>query len=70
MGINPVIAADSAEQRCMGEKVTAAQDDAALDDLFGVESKALADGDYITDTKSALVLEELIGQFLFNQGSE
>ena len=28
------------------------------------------DGDYIEDTKSALVLEELIGQFLFSQGSE
>lgn len=30
----------------------------------------LKDGDYIEDTKSALVLEELIGQFLFNQGSD
>ncbi|NVK25774.1 MAG: outer membrane lipid asymmetry maintenance protein MlaD [Gammaproteobacteria bacterium] len=30
----------------------------------------LGDGDYIEDTKSALVLEELIGQFLFSQGSE
>lgn len=29
----------------------------------------LADGDYIEDTKSAIVLEELIGQFLFNRGS-
>lgn len=29
----------------------------------------LADGDYIEDTKSALVLEELIGQFLFNRGN-
>lgn len=29
----------------------------------------LQPGDYIEDTKSALVLEELIGQFLFNQGS-
>jgi phospholipid/cholesterol/gamma-HCH transport system substrate-binding protein len=27
-------------------------------------------GDYIEDTKPALVLEELIGQFLFSQGSE
>lgn len=26
-------------------------------------------GDFIEDTKPALVLEELIGQFLFNQGS-
>ncbi len=30
----------------------------------------LKHGDYIEDTKSALVLEELIGQFLFNQGSD
>lgn len=30
----------------------------------------LADGDYIEDTKSALVLEELIGQFLFSQGND
>lgn len=29
----------------------------------------LVDGDYIEDTKSALVLEELIGQFLFNRGN-
>ncbi len=34
------------------------------------EIKLLKDGDFIHDTKSALVLEELIGQFLFNQGSE
>ena len=30
----------------------------------------LQDGDYLQDTKSALVLEDLIGQFLFNRGSE
>lgn len=30
----------------------------------------LVDGDYIEDTKSALVLEELIGQFLFSQGND
>lgn len=29
----------------------------------------LQPGDFIEDTKPALVLEELIGQFLFNQGS-
>ncbi|MEI6895433.1 MAG: outer membrane lipid asymmetry maintenance protein MlaD [Colwellia sp.] len=29
----------------------------------------LAPGDFIEDTKSALVLEDLIGQFLFSQGS-
>lgn len=30
----------------------------------------LEDGDTITDTKSALVLENLIGQFLFSQGND
>lgn len=30
----------------------------------------LKDGDYLQDTKSALVLEDLIGQFLFNRGSD
>ena len=30
----------------------------------------LKDGDYLQDTKSALVLEALIGQFLFNRGSD
>jgi len=30
----------------------------------------LQPGDYIEDTKPALVLEELIGQFLFSKGSE
>ncbi len=30
----------------------------------------LADGDHIEDTKSAIVLEELIGQFLFNRGNQ
>ena len=30
----------------------------------------LGNGDYIEDTKSALVLEELIGQFLFSQGND
>jgi len=29
----------------------------------------LKSGDYVEDTKSAIVLEELIGQFLFNRGS-
>lgn len=33
-------------------------------------SQLLKDGDTIQDTKSALVLEELIGQFLFSQSSE
>lgn len=30
----------------------------------------LGNGDYIYDTKSALVLEDLIGQFLFGQGND
>lgn len=29
----------------------------------------LADGDSVQDTRSAIVLEELIGQFLFNRGN-
>lgn len=42
-----------------------------LSEMFGLEEvKVLKDGDFIVDTKSALVLEELIGQFLFNQGSD
>ncbi|MBD1581039.1 outer membrane lipid asymmetry maintenance protein MlaD [Pseudoalteromonas sp. S16_S37] len=68
LGISPVIASDAAKQTCLGNEVTDTSSD--LDDLFGVQSKALKDGDLVTDTKSALVLEELIGQFLFNQGSE
>jgi phospholipid/cholesterol/gamma-HCH transport system substrate-binding protein len=36
--------------------------------IDGIEN--LKDGDYIEDTSSALVLEELIGQFLFNRGGE
>jgi phospholipid/cholesterol/gamma-HCH transport system substrate-binding protein len=30
----------------------------------------LGDGDFVYDTKSALVLEDLIGQFLFGQGKD
>ncbi|WED21514.1 outer membrane lipid asymmetry maintenance protein MlaD [Vibrio sp. JC009] len=33
------------------------------------EIDMLGDGDYIEDTKSALVMEDLIGQFLYNSGS-
>ncbi|MAY42323.1 MULTISPECIES: outer membrane lipid asymmetry maintenance protein MlaD [unclassified Neptuniibacter] len=36
----------------------------------GAEDDSLKDGDYIEDTQSALVLEELIGKFLFNEVSE
>jgi len=34
----------------------------------GAEDDVLVDGDVIEDTQSALVLEELIGQFLLNFG--
>lgn len=36
----------------------------------GADDEMLADGDYIDDTQSSLVLEELIGKFLFNKVSE
>ena len=36
----------------------------------GGEDKNLAAGDMITQTQSAVVLENLIGQFLFNKASE
>lgn len=60
LGINPGLIA---QQDVSGED--------ELSEMFGLEEiKVLKDGDFITDTKSALVLEELIGQFLFNQGSD
>ena len=36
----------------------------------GAEDELLGEGDFIQDTQSALVLEELIGKFLFNKVSE
>jgi len=36
----------------------------------GFEEDLLKDGDYIADTQSAMVLEDLIGKFLFNKVSE
>jgi phospholipid/cholesterol/gamma-HCH transport system substrate-binding protein len=36
----------------------------------GAEEDLLGEGDFIQDTQSALVLEELIGKFLFNKVSE
>lgn len=36
----------------------------------GADEEMLAEGDYIDDTQSALVLEELIGKFLFNKVNE
>ena len=39
-----------------------------VDEELGIGT--MAPGDFIEDTKPALVLEELIGQFLFSQGSD
>jgi len=36
----------------------------------GADDEFLTEGDMIVDTQSALVLEELIGQFLFNKVNE
>ncbi len=36
----------------------------------GGDDELLTDGDEIYDTQSALVLEDLIGQFIFSKGSE
>ncbi|SEG53677.1 outer membrane lipid asymmetry maintenance protein MlaD [Marinobacterium lutimaris] len=36
----------------------------------GAEDEMLKDGDRISDTQSALVLEDLIGKFLFNEVSD
>lgn len=49
----------------LGEQYIGFQPGFAFDDFV-----TLADGDYIQDTKSALVLEDLIGQFLFSRDSE
>lgn len=38
--------------------------------ISGADDEYLAEGDMIYDTQSALVLEELIGQFLFNKVNE
>ena len=46
----------------LGEQYIGFQPGFAFDDFV-----VLADGDYIQDTKSALVLEDLIGQFLFSR---
>lgn len=47
----------------LGEQYVGFQPGFSID---GIDN--LADGDFIEDTKSALVLEELIGQFLFSKG--
>jgi len=38
--------------------------------ITGADDVYLADGDLIEDTQSALVLEDMIGQFLFNSVNE
>jgi len=38
--------------------------------MTGGEMNNLVDGDFIFDTQSAVVLEELIGKFLLNMSSE
>ncbi|MCU7553145.1 outer membrane lipid asymmetry maintenance protein MlaD [Alteromonas sp. ASW11-19] len=49
----------------LGEQYVGFQPGFSFDGVANLE-----DGDYLQDTKSALVLEDLIGQFLFNRGSE
>ena len=46
----------------LGEQYIGFQPGFAIDDI-----ENLSEGDYIEDTKSALVLEDLIGQFLFSR---
>lgn len=36
----------------------------------GADDEMLGNGDFIEDTQSALVLEELVGKFLFNKATE
>lgn len=48
----------------LGEQYIGFQPGFAIDDI-----ENLGDGDFIEDTKSALVLEDLIGQFLFSRDS-
>lgn len=49
----------------LGEQYVGLQPGFSIDDI-----ENLGEGDYIADTKSALVLEDLIGQFLFSRDSE
>jgi|TARA_R110000868_G_scaffold31265_1_gene114671 phospholipid/cholesterol/gamma-HCH transport system substrate-binding protein len=48
----------------LGEQYVGFQPGFAID---GIDN--LVEGDFIEDTKTALVLEDLIGQFLFSKGS-
>lgn len=49
----------------LGEQYIGFQPGFVIDDIAN-----LAEGDYIEDTKSALVLEDLIGQFLFGSNED
>ncbi|WP_100644523.1 outer membrane lipid asymmetry maintenance protein MlaD [Alteromonas facilis] len=49
----------------LGEQYVGLQPGFSFGDIENLE-----DGDFIEDTKSALVLEDLIGQFLFSRDSE
>lgn len=49
----------------LGEQYIGFQPGFSIDDI-----ENLSEGDYIEDTKSALVLEDLIGQFLFSRDSD
>ena len=49
----------------LGEQYIGFQPGFSIDDI-----ENLGDGDYIEDTKSALVLEDLIGQFLFSRDND
>ena len=52
------------------EDIVKIQEDKVCETKELTECPYLTDGEEIYDTKSALVLEDLIGQFLFNQGGE
>ena len=49
----------------LGEQYVGITPGFVMDDI-----ELLSDGDYLEDTKSAMVLEDLIGQYLFNQGED
>lgn len=49
----------------LGEQYIGITPGFVMDDI-----ELLGDGDYLEDTKSAMVLEDLIGQYLFNQGDD
>ena len=72
LGVYPIGVSESTRNECLGvQGSTMAQNKFNdEDDLFAIEEQALKDGDAIVDTKSAVVLEELISQFLYRTGGE